>query len=147
MPPDVSSMIVRIGRRRLVNGESARLYSFDMNSLKSRRLKAQVSTDCWPWVLMTLVPCPLRTNAALPPRAGTTTGSDMAASCDRCATDPRVEPEETGSLSLDSAERRSGVLPRTAAACGPWPRRDPDPRPKPEARADPLCLVSDRRSS
>src|ERR1700710_39028 len=80
MPPDVSSVSVKIGRRLLVRKTSpgfgtrcrlcARVCSFDINSPKSPRLKAQVSTTCSPWVLMTVMICPADTKAALPRRAG-----------------------------------------------------------------------------
>src|ERR1700722_18803845 len=69
-----------IGRRRLVRRISpgfgikcrlcARVCSFDMNSPRSARLNAQVSTTCSPWVLMTVMVCPAATKAALPRRAG-----------------------------------------------------------------------------
>src|SRR6266436_2361880 len=51
----------------------ARVCSFDMNSPMSARLKAQVSTTCSPWVLMTVTVCPAATKAALPRRAGIST--------------------------------------------------------------------------
>src|SRR5882762_4667328 len=80
MPPDVSSVNVRIGRRLLVRKTSpglgtrcrlcARVCWFDMNSPRSARLKAQVSTTCSPWVLMTVTICPAETKAALPRLAG-----------------------------------------------------------------------------
>src|SRR5258707_430173 len=79
MPPDVSSIRVRIGRRRLVTSASpipgmirpiaTRLCSIDMNSLRSTALKAQVSTTCWPLVLTTRAFWPRRRRSALPWRA------------------------------------------------------------------------------
>src|SRR5580658_1484441 len=48
-----------------------------MNSCRSPRLNAHVSTTCSPWVLMTVMVCPWRTNAALPRRAGMTMGSGI----------------------------------------------------------------------
>src|SRR5882672_8138352 len=48
----------------------ARVCSFDMNSFRSARQNAQVSTTCSPWVLMTVMICPASANAALPRRAG-----------------------------------------------------------------------------
>src|SRR5579883_1786178 len=80
MPPESSSVKVRIGRRRFESIWSPtagitlrrceRVCSIDMNSVNSARLKAQVSTTCWPCVLMTLTRCPALTKAALPLRAG-----------------------------------------------------------------------------
>ena len=65
MPPEVSPVRVRIGRRLLVRSTSpirgtrcrlcARVCSFDMNSARSARLNAQVSTTCSPWVLITVI--------------------------------------------------------------------------------------------
>ena len=46
----------------------------DMNSVKSSRRKAQVSTTCCPWVLITRTLCPRATKAALPRRAGMVVG-------------------------------------------------------------------------
>ena len=72
--------MVRIGRLTLVTSVSptagmirpiaTRLCSIDMNSRKSSALNAQVSTTCWPVVLITLTTSPLRRRAALPWRAG-----------------------------------------------------------------------------
>src|SRR5271167_1992263 len=80
MPPEVSSMKVRIGRLMLVTSLSptagmirpiaTRLCSIDMNSRKSSALNAQVSTTCWPVVLMILTTWPRLRRAALPLRAG-----------------------------------------------------------------------------
>src|SRR6185312_14286821 len=80
MPPEVSSVRVRIGRRLLVRRISpglgtrcrlcARVCSLELNSPRSARLKAHVSTTCSPWVLMTVTVWPADTNAALPRRAG-----------------------------------------------------------------------------
>ena len=80
MPGDVSSTIFRIGRRRVVYMQSptpgmiltsvARVCSIDMNSRRSWRTNAHVSTTCSPWVLMTFTVCPRCTNAAHPRRAG-----------------------------------------------------------------------------
>ena len=47
--------------------------SMDMNSVMSSRRKAHVSTTCCPWVLITLMLCPLDTIAALPSLAGMVT--------------------------------------------------------------------------
>src|SRR5260370_41461015 len=70
----------RIGRRLLVRKSApglgtrcrlcARVCWFDLNSARSARLKAQVSTTCSPWVLMTVTICPAETKAALPRLAG-----------------------------------------------------------------------------
>src|SRR5450631_4744482 len=93
MPPDVSSVNVRIGRRLLVRRTSpglgtrcrlcARVCSFDMNSPRSARLNAQVSTTCSPWVLMTVTVCPAKTKAALPRLAGISIGDSTMASVSR----------------------------------------------------------------
>ena len=63
MPGDVSTTMVKIGRRRLVTktspvatitrAKAVRVCSIDMNSDGSAALNAQVSTTCWPWVLIT----------------------------------------------------------------------------------------------
>src|ERR1700752_4749954 len=45
-----------------------------MNSPRSARLNAQVSTTCSPWVLMTVTVCPAETKAAFPRRAGISMG-------------------------------------------------------------------------
>src|ERR1051325_2055574 len=80
MPPEVSSMRVRIGRRRFVTSVSpipgmirpiaTRLCSIDMNSLRSASLNAQLSTTCCPFVLTTRAFCPRRRCSAFPRRAG-----------------------------------------------------------------------------
>jgi hypothetical protein len=46
----------------------ARLASIDIHSVTSWALKAQASTTCIPWALMTLMPCPAVARAALPRR-------------------------------------------------------------------------------
>src|SRR5579863_6918462 len=80
MPPELSSVRVRIGRRRLVTSRSptpgmirpiaTRLCSIDMNSVMSSAQNDQVSTTCWPVVLMTRTVWPRRRRIALPRRAG-----------------------------------------------------------------------------
>ena len=80
MPGEVSSTMVRMGRRWLVTraspeatitrAKAVRVCSMDMNSPGSEALNAQVSTTCWPWVLMTLTSWPASSRQALPWRAG-----------------------------------------------------------------------------
>src|SRR5215510_530217 len=80
MPGELSSTMVRIGRRLFVYMMSpgfgmmwpicGRVCSIDMNSWRSSALKAQVSTTCVPWVLIILTCWPFVTRAALPRRAG-----------------------------------------------------------------------------
>src|SRR5260370_7842172 len=48
-----------------------------MNSPRSARLNAQVSTTCSPWVLMTVTICPADTKTALPRLAGISIGESV----------------------------------------------------------------------
>src|SRR5450432_2075232 len=89
--------MVMIGLRRLVRRISpgrgikcrlwARVCSFDMNSPRSARLNAQVSTTCSPWVLMTVTICPAETKAALPRLAGISIGESVMPATSRSDSD------------------------------------------------------------
>src|SRR5450631_4081181 len=97
MPPDVSSVNVRIGWRLLVRRTSpglgtrcrlcARVCSFDMNSPRSARFNAQGSTTCSPWVLMTVTICPAETKAPLPRLAGISIGESVMPAISRADSD------------------------------------------------------------
>src|SRR6202790_5329668 len=121
MPPEVSSIRVRIGRRLLVRNTSpglgtrcrlcARVCSFDMNSPRSARLKAQVSTTCSPWVLMTVTICPTATKAALPRRAGISMGESVTIDLSRSHRDHvNLDDAPAGQIGhADGGSRRKPV--------------------------------------
>src|SRR5262245_6679840 len=54
----------------MIRLKAVRVCSMDMHSVSTALLKAQVSTTCWPWVLMTLTCWPRLSIMALPCRAG-----------------------------------------------------------------------------
>src|ERR671919_2672486 len=56
--------------RAMIRLRAARECSIDRHSVRSARLKAQVSITCWPWVLMIFTCWPLASTAALPLRTG-----------------------------------------------------------------------------
>src|SRR5882724_11952271 len=83
---EVYSTRVRIGggwfvtilyrTRAIIRLRAARVCSNDRHSVRSARLKAQVSITCWPWVLMIFTCWPFASIVALPFRAGMVTKDD-----------------------------------------------------------------------
>src|SRR6202021_2900044 len=108
---------VRIGRRLLVGRAApgfgtkcrvcALVCSFDMNSPRSARLKAQVSTTCSPWVLMTVMTCPAATKAALPLLAGISMSDGVMANTSRSDRD-HVDLDDPATGKTGHANRRPG---------------------------------------
>src|SRR5712691_4794289 len=112
-----------IGRRRLVRRISpgrgircrlwARVCSFDMNSPRSPRLNAQVSTTCSPWVLMTVTTWPAATIAALPRRAGISIRPSVISNPSRPERD-HVDLDDAAAREVDAAAREVGDADRRA---------------------------------
>src|ERR1700744_1947755 len=79
-----------------------------MNSARSARLNAQVSTTCSPWVLMTVTVCPALTIAALPRRAGISIRVMTDASGPHC---DHVDFDNAATRQIGDADRGAARTP------------------------------------